>query len=74
MDAKRADEDGDGGQAGAEADLRAAVEAVMARLAGGERGAVWELHDLAETNWRMLELRLRTFRWGRGAILIEVLG
>ena len=27
---------------------RAAVAAVMARLAAGEQGAVWELHDLAE--------------------------
>lgn len=67
MDAKRADEDGDGGQAGAEADLRAAVEAVMARLAGGERGAVWELHDLAEPSLtRMLraEARRIDFRIG----------
>lgn len=28
--------------------LRAAVTAVMARLAAGDRGAVWDLHELAE--------------------------
>jgi len=43
------DEDGDEERQDREA-WRAAVEAVMARLAAGERGAVWELHDLAEAS------------------------
>lgn len=42
MDSKRAV-----GTGGAD-ELRAAVEAVMARLAGGEQQAMWDLHDLAE--------------------------
>lgn len=42
MDSKRAVGTGGGDE------LRARVEAVMARLAGGEQQAMWDLHDLAE--------------------------
>lgn len=37
-----------------EGDERAAVAAVMTRLAGGERSAVWELHALAEPALRRM--------------------
>jgi hypothetical protein len=39
-------DDGDGGGEGYA--FRAEIAAVMARIAGGEGSAVWELHDLAE--------------------------
>lgn len=35
-------------EAGGQEDLRAQIAAVMARLAGGERSAVWDLHVLLE--------------------------
>jgi hypothetical protein len=47
MDSERADE-------GDEDDFRVAVEALMARIAGGERSAVWDLHTLAEPSLRRM--------------------
>lgn len=48
MAAERADHLEDDGPRRSDGAFRDAVAAVMARIAAGEREAVWELHDLAE--------------------------
>jgi len=67
MDVQRArDEQGDGSARPDEADKRTRVRALMARIAAGDDGAIWELHELAEGDLariiraeaRRLDLRL----------------